>query len=48
MPDTLKRPMTPGESRAASDGLHAELTPLLVRHRHALGGELGVIHALLD
>jgi hypothetical protein len=48
MPDTLKRPMTPDEFRAASDAFLADITPLLERHRVPLGGEGGLIHALVE
>jgi hypothetical protein len=46
MPDT--RPITVDEFQRACEALHAHVLPLLARYWPALGGEVGVIHALVE
>jgi hypothetical protein len=42
------RPLTPDEFRRAAEAFGADVLPLLAKHRTALGGELGVAHALIE
>jgi hypothetical protein len=48
MTQTTTRQITEQEFRAASDAFQGELVPLLAKQRTALGGELGVVHALIE